>query len=204
MLGDHAGQLVRDDDRWLVATSSWGDFTPGSIHVRHTESSADLLQGVHLLDTERTPLPSSLGTWDPALTRVGDTWHVAYVESPSQRPFRFRTVLTSTDAQTWHTGLVEPLALGEVGQSEGPILVRDGRDTWVLTSDGLRHEFAAYDLTGARVGRLNAPYVSNIPHPQLLPDPAGGWWLVTFDGTTLASLPLGYGGHGDVVVMHTT
>ena len=28
--GDHAGQLVRDGDRWWVATSSWGDFEPGS------------------------------------------------------------------------------------------------------------------------------------------------------------------------------
>jgi len=41
VLGDHAGQLVRDGDRWLVLTSSWGDFTPGSIHVRHTTTTDD-------------------------------------------------------------------------------------------------------------------------------------------------------------------
>ena len=51
VVGDHAGQLVRDGDRWLVATSAWGDFRPGSIHVRHTETTDDLLSGVHLLET---------------------------------------------------------------------------------------------------------------------------------------------------------
>jgi len=45
VLGDHAGQLVRHQDRWLVATSSWGDFAPGNIHIRHAETDADLLSG---------------------------------------------------------------------------------------------------------------------------------------------------------------
>ena len=62
VLGDHAGQLVRDGDRWLVATSSWGDFEPGSIHVRHCESVDDLLTGVHVLETEATPLPTEHGS----------------------------------------------------------------------------------------------------------------------------------------------
>ncbi len=54
LLGDHAGQLVRDGDRWLVATSSWGDFDGTGVHVRHLATSDDLLSGVHLLETEPT------------------------------------------------------------------------------------------------------------------------------------------------------
>ncbi|WP_372728085.1 hypothetical protein [Nocardioides sp.] len=203
VLGDHAGQLVRDGERWLLATSSWGDFEPGSIHVRHTESGEDLLHGVHVLDTVRTPLPTTYGTWDPALTRVDGTWHVAYVESPSQRPFRFRPALAATTADTWHTALTEVARLGNLGQCEGPIMVRTGGGTWLLTSDGQRHVYAIFDLTGSQVGQLDAPYVTNIPHPQLVPDPAGGWMLVTFDGTGFERSLLGYGGHGDVVVMHS-
>ena len=96
VLGDHAGQLVRDGNKWLVATSSWGDFAPGGIHVRHTETSADLLTGVHLLDTEPTPLPTRHGAWDPSLTRTADTWQVAFGESPSQDPFDFHPALSRT------------------------------------------------------------------------------------------------------------
>jgi hypothetical protein len=29
----------------------------------------------------------------------------------------------------------------------------------------------------------------------------GGWWLLTFDGTQYAEPVLGYGGHGDFIVM---
>ena len=206
VLGDHAGQLVRDGDRWLVATSSWGDFEPGSIHVRHTESTADLLTGVHVLDTERTPLPSRHGTWDPALTRIGERWHVAYVESRSQRPFTFHPALASTSRADWTRELVrteEPAGdLSGLQQCEGPILVRSGADTWLLASDGAERSYPVFDLSGARLGRLDAPYGTNIPHPQVLPDPAGGWWLLTFDGTAYHRPMLGYGGHGDVLVLH--
>ena len=40
--------------------------------------------------------------------------------------------------------------------------------------------------------------------PQLVPDPAGGWLMVTFDGAQWHEDVMGYGGHGDVVVMHST
>ncbi len=204
VLGDHAGQLVRDGDRWLVATSAWGDFEPGSIHVRHLETSADLMRGTHVLDTVPTPLPSAHGTWDPALTRVDGRWQVAYVESRSQRPFTFHPALATTSSRTWHDALTEVAAMSDLGQCEGPVLVREGEDTWLLASDGERRCFPVFDLTGAEVGRLNAPYATNIPHPQLVSDPAGGWLLVTFDGTAFDARQLGYGGHGDVVVMHSS
>ncbi|WP_126688201.1 hypothetical protein [Nocardioides ferulae] len=203
VLGDHAGQLVRVGDRWLVATSSWGDFAPGRIHVRHTETDADLLSGVHLLETERTPLPTAHGSWDPALTRVDGRWQVAYVESPSQDPFDFHPALASTDRDRWTDGLTPVFAAADLRQCEGPVLVTAGGTTWLLASDRDAAAFPVFDLAGRRAGRLDAPYPTNIPHPQLLPDPAGGWWLLTFDGTGFAPRVMRYGGHGDVVVMHS-
>lgn len=206
VLGDHAGQVVRDGRRWHVATSSWGDFTPGSIHVRHTTTTADLLHGVHVLDTEPTPLPTSVGSWDPAMTRIGDTWHVGYVESPSQQAgqrFDFHPALARTTSGTWHEGLEQVAAATTLHQAEGPILVRVQGEVWLLASDGDERLYPVFDLTGRRVGRLDAPYPTNIPHPQLVPRPGGGWWLVTFDGTPYAEGALGYGTHGDLVVMQS-
>ena len=66
-------------------------------------------------------------------------------------------------------------------------------------------EYVAYDLAMRRVGSLPAPYGTNIPHPQLLPLPAGSplgtELMVTFDGTAWGEKVLGYGTHGDHVVM---
>lgn len=62
LLADHAGQVVRDDeeDRWIVATSSWGDFAFDGVHVRHVVTADDVLSGVHVLETEPTPLPTDV------------------------------------------------------------------------------------------------------------------------------------------------
>ena len=90
-------------------------------------------------------------------------------------------------------------------QSEGPILARlDGR--WrVLASDGHARRYVAYDLGMRPVGTLPAPYGTNIPHPQLVPLPAGSALgtelMVTFDGTAWCDDVLGYGTHGDWVVL---
>ena len=55
-----------------------------------------------------------------------------------------------------------------------------------------------------RVGRLDAPYLTNIPHPQLVPLEDGSQLLVTFDGTQFAEKVMGYGGQGDVLVMRSS
>ena len=203
VLGDHAGQLVRDGDRWIVAVSSWGDFGEAPVHVRHTSTAADLLSGVHLLDGEPTRLPTTYDTWDPALLRSGDAWWVAYVESESQDPFVFHPALARTTDDDWSVGLAPVFAASSFRQCEGPHLVADGEDPRLLASDKDSGTYPLLDVTGVVVGRLDAPYPSNIPHPQLVPDPDGGWWMVTFDGTGLAPGVMGYGGHGDVVVMHS-
>jgi hypothetical protein len=207
VLGDHAGHLVRDGDRWLLAASSWGDFEPGSIHVRNAETDADLLSGVHVIDTEPTPLPTEHGTWDPALLLEDGSWRVAFVESPSQDPFDFHPALASgTQASdgTWTKGLELVAAADDLTQCEGPIFAQVGSETWLLASDKVGQHYPVFDLDGQRRGRLDAPYPTNIPHPQLVPDPGGGWWMVTFDNTQYAERVMGYGGHGDVVLMHST
>ncbi len=214
LLGDHAGHLVRDGDRWIVLTSAWGDYRPGSVHVRHTQSRADLLTGVHRLRTRSLPLPTRHATWDPGLARIDGRWHVSFVESASQRPFRFHPALAAGPTHhrqphedwhaDWHRGLRMRAAAGGLTQCEGPILTRRGDDWWLPASDGAARDYPVFDLDMRRLGRLDAPYPTNIPHPQTVPLPGGGDLLVTFDGTGYAEETLGYGGHGDVLVMRTT
>ena len=204
LLGDHAGQLVRDGDRWLVLTSSWGDFSPGSIHVRHTSSTDDLLSGVHVLATEPAPLPTDDGSWDPALSRIDGRWRLGFVESPSQDPFDFHPALAQTSSRDWTEGLEKVAAADDLHQCEGPVIATVDGTGYLLASDKDDQNYPVFDLSGRRLGRLDAPYPTNIPHPQLVPDPAGGWLMVTFDGAQWHEDVMGYGGHGDVVVMHST
>lgn len=204
LLGDHAGQIVVDGDRCIVTVSSWGDFTPErGVHVRHAVTGPEVLDGVHVLDTERLALPTSHSAWDPSLTRIDDRWHVAYVESPSQRPFRFRPALAASPAGgSYDRDLTLVGADTAHTQCEGPIIARlDGR--WrVLASDGDARTYPTYDLAMRRLGDLDAPYGSNIPHPQLIGDGASeARWMLTFDGTPWGSRVLGYGTHGDVLLL---
>ena len=208
LLGDHAGQIVRDEDRgcWIVATSSWGDFVDGGVHARHTSTTSDVLSGVHLLETEATPLPTLAGSWDPAITKIDGRWHVAFVESPSQKPFDFHPALAQgpKGAATWHEVLELVGAAVDLHQCEGPILQWiDGR-WWLLASDGDNRLYPVFNLDMHRVGRLDAPYQTNIPHPQVVPLPEGGHLMVSFNGTQYAEKIMGYGGHGDVVVMESS
>ena len=152
--------------------------------MRHTATTADLLTGVHLLETERTPLPTRYGSWDPALVRLDDAWHVAFVESPSQDPFDFHPALARTTAATWHEGL-EPVAVaGHLHHCEGPVFVKvDGR-TWLLTSDGEARRYPMFDLDapravpippppGARRGRRRgAPGLAVAGEQQVPPSPS--------------------------------
>lgn len=204
LLGDHAGQLVRDDehDRWLVATSSWGDFTGSGVHARHAITSADLLGGVHVLETRPLNLPTTMSSWDPGLTRIDGRWHVSFVQSPSQRPFDFHPALAVGPAGGGPFDALELVgAAEELHQCEGPILARI-QDEWrMVTSDGHRRSYPVFTLGMQRAGALRAPYPSNIPHPQILTLDDGEHLLVTFDGTPFGERLLGYGTHGDVVVM---
>jgi len=217
VFGDHATHLVLTDNGWLVATSTWGDFeapttragrrTPAGLRVTWAESDADLLRGAHVLDTRELPLPvdglDSIATWDPHLVRRGDEWLVGFVSA--RRFFDFHPALAGgpaldrlrlLGAATDRTA-TEGTTLVEV-DGELVVLASDGRDS----PRGLRARFPAYDLTMAETGALDAPYPTNLPWPNLA-CVDGGWLMVTFDGRPAGGRLLGYGTHGDLVVMRS-
>ncbi|MCT2582107.1 hypothetical protein [Actinophytocola gossypii] len=204
VVGDHAGHLVYDDaeDRFIVTMSSWGDFDFDGVHIRHAVTRANVLSGVHVLPTERLPLPTSVSSWDPALTKINGRWYVAFVESPAQQPaFVFHPALAvGPRGADYADGLELVGADTSVDQTEGTIIQRVGREWYVLASDGDARNYPVYDLEMRRLGTLDAPYGTNIPHPMIVRSD-GSWWMVTFDGTQYAEPVLGYGGHGDLVVM---
>ncbi|MFB9909537.1 hypothetical protein [Allokutzneria oryzae] len=209
IVGDHAGQVVYDErrNRYIVAMSTWGDFAFNGVHVRHVETSANVLSGVHVLRTERFPLPTAVSAWDPSLTKIDGRWHVAFVESPRQSPtFEFHPALAvGPRGGAYHQDLVLRGADTTLDQAEGTIIQRVGGRWYLFASDGDARQYRVYDLADMKhLGALDAPYRTNIPHPQLVEVPVPGgtrWWLVTFDGTQYAEGVLGYGGHGDVLVM---
>lgn len=205
VLGDHAGQIVVDGDRCIVAVSSWGDFTSKTgVHVRHTVTGLDLLDGVHVLATRPLPLPTRVSSWDPALTRIDGRWRIAYVESPSQAPFRFRPALAEAAAGgSYDSDLTLVGADPCREQCEGPIIARLDGQWRLLASDGHARTYPTYDLSMRRREDLRAPYGSNIPHPQLIPAGVLGpeEWMLTFDDTRWGNRVLGYGTHGDVLLL---
>lgn len=218
--GDHAVHLLRDGDRWLVATSTWGDFDqrrPGATVVATLAvSDGDLTTGRHLLDTEALPLPTaglrSVGVWDPHLVRTAAGWLVGYVSAT--RFFSFHPVVAAGPTLT---SLELRAAATDRTATEGTTLLPTAAGWRVLASDGrdnprrLRRRYPVWDLDLRELGSLRAAYPSNIPWPTLVPDVPGvpdvpaeggraGWLLVGFDGSGTAGRLPGYGTHGDVVI----
>ncbi|MGH3348967.1 MAG: hypothetical protein ACRDO4_18460 [Nocardioides sp.] len=198
--GDHASHLLRDGDRWLLATSTWGDFDHRrqGAHVAATlaETTADLLTGRHVLDTRPLPLPTtgltSVGVWDPHLVHTDDGWLAAYVSATKY--FRFHPVVAS--GPTLEDLTLRAAAAGH-RETEGVTLHRVGDGWRVLACDGARRRYPVLDLDLIEVGVLDAPYHSNIPWPTLLDDD-GGTLLIGFDGEPVGGRLVGYGSHGAV------
>jgi hypothetical protein len=177
------------------------------LRVTRAETDADLLRGVHVLDTHELPLPvdalDSIATWDPHLVRRDGEWLVGFVSA--RRFFDFHPAVAAGPA------LDDLRLLGAAGDrtsTEGTTLVDvDGRMV-VLASDGrdsrrsLRARFPAYDLTMTETGVLDAPYPTNLPWPTLA-EVDGRWLMITFDGRPAGGKVLGYGTHGDLVVMRS-
>lgn len=217
--GDHAGHLVRDDDngRWIVATSTWGDFTGERVDVHYATVplSTDLLNGVHVLQTERLPLPvdklptAAAGQWDPHLVRVADRWYVAFVNA--REFFDFYPALACSEPGADFTDLSLVGADPDKSETEGVVMQKVAGQWYVFASNGdasapgIRGQFPVYDLTMTQVGTLSAPHPTNIPWPMVFPVPAERdrtrWLMVTFDGTAYHRDLLGYGTHGNLVVM---
>ena len=213
VLGDHAGHLLRDDDAWLLATSTWGDFDPdrhdASVGVTLAETDVDLLHGVHVVSGEPLPLPAddpSVGVWDPHLLRTDDSWLVGYVSAT--RFFRFHPVIAAgPDLDSLALRAADPfrrasegttlLTLhGAAGSPRTIVLVSDGRDG----PRAAREQWAVLDPDLRPRGVLEAAYPTNIPWPTLVPH-GEDWLVVTFDDTRQGGRVCGYGTHGDVVVM---
>ncbi|WP_435742342.1 hypothetical protein [Nocardioides sp. SYSU DS0663] len=213
VLGDHATHLVRDGDRWLVATSTWGDFDRRrAVGVTLARSREDLLRGTHVLDAGPLHLPTdglaSVGVWDPHLVRTGPgEWLVGFVNA--RRYFEFHPALAGgPDLEQLRLLGSDPRRRA----TEGTTLLRHGHEWWLLASDQRERSYPAHPVSPGehgplrRTARLDAPYLSNIPWPTLVPlaqGEGGGWLLVTFDGTGAGGRLPGYGTHGDVVVMRS-
>ncbi|WP_206515939.1 hypothetical protein [Nocardioides pantholopis] len=198
--GDHATHLLRDGDRWLVATSTWGDFDRRRpVRVTLAESSADLTTGRHVLDTRELPLPTdglrSVAVWDPHLARTDDGWLVGYVSA--RRYFRFHPALAAGPTLA---DLSLRAADAAPRECEGTTLLRVADGWRVLASDKRRRAYPVHDLDLRPLGTLDAPYLTNIPWPTLV-EVDGAWLMVGFDATPAAGPLPGYGTHGDVVVL---
>ncbi|WP_028659245.1 hypothetical protein [Nocardioides insulae] len=204
--GDHATHLVREDGRWLVATSTWGDFDasapPGSLRVILARSDADLLSGRHVLDTAPLALPTdgltSVGVWDPHLLRTSAGWLVGYLSA--RRFFSFHPVL----AEGPDLGSLRLRAAATTrNATEGTTLAALDGHPVVLASDGRdgrrgqRAAYPVFDLDLRQLGTLDAPYPTNLPWPTLVPT-GNGLVMVGFDGTRYAGRLPGYGTHGAV------
>jgi hypothetical protein len=209
VLGDHAGQIVADEREggFHVAVSSWGDFAFKGVHVRYCRTFENILSGVHVLKSARMSLPTDVSAWDPSMVRIGGRWYVGFVESPYQDPargFNFHPVLARSDRGGSLNRLSKVGADLSRDQTEGTILQKVGGRWYLLASDGADRQYRVYDLSMKLLGFLKAPYGSNIPHPQVVPIFKRGqtsYLLITFEGTQYHEKLLGYGTHGDIIIM---
>lgn len=204
--GDHASHLLRVDDedgeRWLFATSTWGDFdhhrAGATVTATLAETDTDLLQGRHVLDTRPWHLPTdglaSVGVWDPHLVRTDEGWLAAYVSA--RKFFRFHPVVAAGPS-------LDALALrgaaSHLKETEGPTLHRTGDEWVVLASDGVARRYLVLDLEAGVTGEVDAPYPSNIPWPTVV-EHDGQTLMVGFDGEPVGGRLVGYGSHGALQV----
>jgi len=201
--GDHAVHLVREEDRWLLAASTWGDFEPKKrpVSITLSESTDDLTTGVHVLDSRPLAFPvdaaRSVGLWDPHLVRTDDGWLVGAVSAT--RYFRFHPVLAQGPDLDRLT--LRASARGH-RETEGTTLVRLDEGWRVLASDRHRRVYPVLDLELHEIGTLDAAYPTNIPWPTIAVT-EGQSLLVGFNGNRYGGRLVGYGSHGDVVMQRS-
>jgi len=228
VLGHHAGQIVLDEakGRWIVLASSWGDFGPQGgtnttpaappVDILYNEvpSSENLLNGVHVLEGKKHPVNAlprpTEGKWDPGITRIGERWYFAYVIA-NDLFSDFQPALARSALGADHTQLAFVGTDDGKRATEGPIIQKLGNQWRVLASCGddeppeLQGKYPIYTLEMRFDGYLNAPHPTNIPHPVVVPVPLSTgntkYIMITFNGTQYYEPLLGYGTHGDFIVM---
>ena len=185
VLGDHAGHIVRDEvnGRWIVAMSTWGDFTFEGVEVNYTTLplAVDVLGGVHVLETQKLQLPAAslptpaAGQWDPHFVKMGSRWYVAFVNA--SRFFVFYPALARSANGGDFTDLAFVGADAGKVATEGTVMQKIGGEWYVLASNGddsapeFRDKYQVYDLGMNFVGNLDAPHPTNIPWSMVFPVP---------------------------------
>jgi hypothetical protein len=216
VVGDHGGHIVYDETigAFRILVSGWGTFTGHGVVIRAATVQGDILHGVHVVQNPTVQqLPTTVSRWDPHMVCIHGVWYVAFVESPSQNPFRFHPAL----AIGRRSGRFGNFSL--VGRdtthtmTEGMIMQKIGGKWYVLCSSSPTEgppaggHYGIYDLNMRFAGFLDAPYPKNaIPHPAVFPVPviqtqSTRYQMVTFEGTQYYENVIGYGTHGDFLVM---
>src|SRR5215208_273363 len=184
VLGHHAGQIVRDEGRWIVLVSSWGDFGPQGgdgalkpgevtpnpanppvdILYAELDDSIKLLEDVHILEGERHPVNDipfpTEGKWDPGLTRIDGRWYLSYVIALDLFTDFQPALARSASGADDHTVLEFVGADWDKRATEGPIIQKLGGQWRVLASCGddeppeLRDKYPMYTLQMAFDGYL--------------------------------------------------
>ncbi|GHE49698.1 hypothetical protein GCM10018785_19020 [Streptomyces longispororuber] len=213
LMGNHGGQLVRDADRGrFIALACGGNLPKPGVTIRHGSGGQELLSGVHLIRGTRVDLPFQKAAWDPALRLIEGRWHWAYVNVTDFQPaLRFRPVLAvAAPGGDYHDGVrIRKEDDYRRNNNEGCRLQQFGDRWYLLTSDPESKQYVVRDMDMRPHRRLDAPYPLGTPFPEVFPltDRNGRkrWLMVTSDGREYeegsAHPVLGYGVHGDVVVM---
>ncbi len=187
---------------------------PVDVLYDEVPSSTNLLTGVHVLTGKKHPVNAvpfpTEGKWDPGLTRIGDRWYLAYVIA-NDLFTDFQPALARSAPGADHTQLSFVGTDGAKRATEGPIIQKLGNQWRVLASCGddeppeLRDKYPMYTLQMAFDDYLDAPHPTNIPHPMVVPIPLSTgntrYIMITFNGTQYYEPILGYGTHGDFIVM---
>jgi len=184
ILGHHAGQIIRDESgegRWIVVTSSWGDFGPQGgdralvpgvvtypdragfeppVDILYDELplSENLLSGVHILEGKKHPVNAvpfpTEGKWDPGLTRIDGVWYLAYVIALDLFS-DFQPALAKSPPGGDHLQAVEFVGADWAREAtEGPIIQKLGGEWRLFASHG--------DDEGNRDG-TNEKYINRYP-----------------------------------------
>lgn len=204
-----------------------GALTPGvvtpnpanpPVDILYTErpGSENILNGVHVLTGKRHPVNDvpykTEGKWDPGITRIGDRWYFAYVIA-NDLFTDFQPALARSAVGGDHTALTFVGTDAGKRATEGPIIQKLGSQWRVLASCGddepdelgFDNKYPMYTLDMRFDGYLDAPHPTNIPHPMVVPIPLSTgntkYIMITFNGTQYYEPLLGYGTHGDFIVM---
>jgi hypothetical protein len=187
---------------------------PVDILYAEGPSSTNLLEGVHVLTGKRHPVNDvpykTEGKWDPGITRIDGKWYFAYVIA-NDLFTDFQPALAKSAVGGDHTALTFVGTDAGKRATEGPIIQKLGSQWRVLASCGddepteLEDKYPMYTLDMRFDGYLNAPHPTNIPHPMVVPIPLSTgntkYIMITFNGTQYYEPLLGYGTHGDFIVM---